>query len=178
MPKTTLRERSEKMERFTSIDGVEHKVKFEPRAAEHSYEFEVEGNRNLADVQEVEPDIYSILVGTRSYEVKIEEAEGYYIVGVNGNHFEVAVRDSRLPRRQTGISDVVGSETVLSPMPGRVVKVEVKLGETVEAGQGLVVIEAMKMQNEIKCLKAGSVKSVHVEEGTTVGAGDPMVVIE
>ena len=63
-------------------------------------------------------------------------------------------------------------------MPGRVVKVEVRAGETVAAGQGLVVVEAMKMQNEIKSPKAGSVTAVYVEEGGSVAAGEPMVVIE
>ena len=92
--------------------------------------------------------------------------------------FEVAVQDPRRLGRQVGASDVEGPQKVASPMPGRVVKVEVQAGETVEVGQGLVVVEAMKMQNEIKSPKAGSVTAVYVEEGGSVGAGEPMVVIE
>ena len=174
----TTEKPASRMELLTSVNGAERRVKLEPQASGSRYEFEVGSSRDLADVQEVEPGVYSILIGTRSYEVKIEEAEGRYVVAVNGDRFEVAVQDPRRLGRQVGASDVEGPQKVASPMPGRVVKVEVQAGETVEVGQGLVVVEAMKMQNEIKSPKAGSVTAVYVEEGGSIGAGEPMVVIE
>jgi biotin carboxyl carrier protein len=174
----TAEKPADRMELLTSVNGAERRVKLEPQASGSGYEFEVGTSRDLADVREVEPGVYSILIGARSYEVKIEEAEGRYIVAVNGDRFEVVVQDPRRPRRQAGVSDAEGPQEVASPMPGRVVKVEVRAGETVAAGQGLVVVEAMKMQNEIKSPKAGSVTAVYVEEGGSVSAGEPMVVIE
>jgi biotin carboxyl carrier protein len=63
-------------------------------------------------------------------------------------------------------------------MPGKVVRVMVEEGQPVESGQGLVVVEAMKMQNEIKSPKAGVVKAVHVREGGSVGAGQALLVVE
>ena len=174
----TAEKPADRMELLTSVNGAERRVKLEPQASGSRYEFEVGSSRDLADVQEVEPGVYSILIGARSYEVKIEEAEGRYLVAVNGDRFEVVVQDPRRPGRQAGVSDTEGPQEVASPMPGRVVKVEVRAGETVAAGQGLVVVEAMKMQNEIKSPKAGCVTAVYVEEGGSVAAGEPMVVIE
>ncbi len=174
----TAEKPASKMELLTRVNGAERRVKLEAQASGSRYAFEVGTSRDLADIREVEPGVYSILIGARSYEVKIEEVEGRYMVAVNGDRFEVAVQDPRRLRRQAEVSDVEGPQKVASPMPGRVVKVEVRAGETVEVGQGLVVVEAMKMQNEIKSPKSGSVTAVYVEEGGSIGAGEPMVVIE
>ena len=133
-----------------------------------------------ADVREVEPGVYSILVEGRSYEVKIEPAstpECYY-AGVNGKRYAVEVRDPRRPSRARGSFSAPGRQKVASPMPGKVVRVLVAEGDSVEAGQGLVVIEAMKMQNEIRSPKPGRVVAVPVKEGMAVGGGETLVEVE
>ena len=100
------------------------------------------------------------------------------MVVIDGFRFEIAVRDPRrwsrkepAPRRQTA------SQTVAAPMPGKVVRVLVAPGDQVEAGQGLLVVEAMKMQNEMKAARAGKILSVAVIPGATVAAGEILATI-
>lgn len=131
-----------------------------------------------ADAREVEPGIYSILIEDRSYEVKIETgAEGLW-AGVNGRRYAVSVRDPRRLSRDRHAIGAAGRQQVSSPMPGKVVRVLVGAGEEVAAGQGLVVVEAMKMQNEIRSPKAGRVVAVLVAEGQTVAGGEPLAEVE
>lgn len=141
-------------------------------------EFAIGETAGLADVREVEPAVYSILFGTRSFEVKIEEATDRYFVSVNGRRFEVSVRDPRRSGGRAGGLEAGGRHEVTSPMPGKVVKVLVEAGQAVENGQGLVVVEAMKMQNEIKSPKTGRVGAVNVSVGSSVGSAEVLVVVE
>ena len=83
----------------------------------------------------------------------------------------------RRSRRKGGL-ELEGAQNVLAPMPGKVVRLLVNAGDTVDAGQGLVVVEAMKMQNEIKSPKKGIVKKVGVKEGAAVNAGDLLATVE
>jgi len=71
-----------------------------------------------------------------------------------------------------------GAAEIVSPMPGKIVRVLVEVGTQVETGTGIVVVEAMKMQNEMKSPKAGVVVSINAETGATVNAGDVLAVIE
>jgi biotin carboxyl carrier protein len=130
-----------------------------------------------ASVEPVEPNVYSVLLDGRSYEARIEPAPGLLIVVVNGHRFEIAVDDPRAWR--TGGERVAagGVATVSAPMPGKIVRVMVERGDVVVAGQGLVVVEAMKMQNEMKAPRAGRVASLAAREGDTVAAGDPLATI-
>lgn len=123
----------------------------------------------MNDAREVEPGVWSVFEGTRSYEVRIAGAE----VRVNGRAVETAAEDRRAHR--AGAS---GEAQVKAPMPGKVVRVLVAVGEVVDAGQGVIVVEAMKMQNELKSPRAGRVASVKVNEHDTVNAGAILVTIE
>jgi biotin carboxyl carrier protein len=131
-----------------------------------------------ADAIEVEPGIYSILLDGQSFEVKLESApEGYY-ADVDGRRYRVEVRDPRrLPRTRAALS-ATGRQRVASPMPGKVVRVLVREGEEVLAGQGLVAVEAMKMQNEIRSPKAGRVVALLASEGVAVAAGETLAEVE
>jgi len=134
--------------------------------------------QNLESVKEVEPGVYSVLVEGRSFEVRAVSMPDGLHVHVGGRQFSVEVRDprdaSRLSRAATGS----GRQNISTPMPGKVVRMLVREGDEVEAGQGLVVVEAMKMQNEMKASRAGRVVEVRVRGGETVGAGDTLVVLE
>ena len=134
--------------------------------------------QNLESVKEVEPGVYSVLVEGRSFEVRAVSMPDGLHVHVGGRQFSVEVRDprdaSRLSRAATGS----GRQNISTPMPGKVVRMLVGEGDAVEAGQGLVVVEAMKMQNEMKASRAGRVVEVRVRGGETVGAGDTLVVLE
>jgi biotin carboxyl carrier protein len=132
-----------------------------------------------ASVVEVELGIFSILLEGRSYEAKITSGpNGFVYVDVGGRRWAVEVRDPRSFSRNKHAGIGHGRQTISAPMPGKVVRVLVHEGAVVEAGAGLVVVEAMKMQNELKAPKAGTVVRLSAKEGDTVAAGEPLVVIE
>jgi biotin carboxyl carrier protein len=118
---------------------------------------------------------WSILIDGRSYSV---ELFGEGEVSVNGRMFRVEAFDPRGPRGRRVAGERPGPHVIASSMPGRVVRVLVTEGQQVAAGQRLIVVEAMKMQNEMKAPRAGRVASVKAEAGATVSAGDILVVIE
>lgn len=120
---------------------------------------------------------YSLLVGGRSYEVAIQEEGGATQVLLDGRRFRVAVK-SPLEKtlREVVHADLAGRGTTLeAPMPGLIVAVHAKPGERVRQGQPLVVMEAMKMQNELQAEADGIVQALHVEVGDTVEAGRALV---
>ncbi len=116
----------------------------------------------------------------RSYEVAVERrTNGERIVYVNGLAVPVSIVDprERLARRRGNASDETGPRLVVSPMPGRIVKVLVREGDVVAAHQGLVVVEAMKMENELRAPRAGRVSAVKVVEGMSVEAKAVLVTL-
>ena len=127
---------------------------------------------------------WSMLLGRRSYEVSVvERGPGDLIVHVNGR--AVAVRGgfrrfgSRRAQGVAGIgAEAKGAQRVVAPMPGRITRVLVKAGDTVAARQGLVVVEAMKMENELRSPRAGIVGEVRATEGALVEANAVLIVIE
>jgi biotin carboxyl carrier protein len=138
-----------------------------------------EGPEREADVALLpEPGVYSILLDGRSYEPRVEVTATGLVVVIDGFRFEVDVRDPRRFSRQQSGRGGDGLQTLSSPMPGKVVRVLVAPGDAVEAGQGVVVVEAMKMQNEMKATRAGRVLTVSVKEGATVTAGEVLLTIE
>jgi biotin carboxyl carrier protein len=131
-----------------------------------------------ADVREPEPGVYSVLLDGRSYEARVEDTPAGLVVVIDGHRFEITVRDPRTLARRSGSAGGEGIQSVAAPMPGKVVRVLVGPGENVQAGQGLVVVEAMKMQNELKAPRAGRLKSLSAREGATVAAGEVLATIE
>ena len=97
---------------------------------------------------------------------------------MDGEPFDVEIVDPRAVRRRGASGTVEGRQTLTAAMPGKVVRVLVSEGDTVEAGQGIVVVEAMKMQNEVKSPKAGTVVKIAASEGSTVNAGELLAVVE
>jgi biotin carboxyl carrier protein len=117
---------------------------------------------------------------TQSYEVAVDRrSNGERIVHVNGHTVPVSIIDPRagLARRPPSAAGI-GPRSTVSPMPGRIVKVLVKPGDMVAAHQGLVVVEAMKMENELRALQAGRVTEVKVADGMSVDAGAVLIVME
>jgi len=99
------------------------------------------------------------------------------VIVIDGYRFEMEVRDPRRWSRKDAARGADGLETVAAPMPGKIVRVLVAPGDEVEAGQGLLVVEAMKMQNEMKASRAGRILSVTVKAGATVAAGEVLATI-
>jgi biotin carboxyl carrier protein len=131
-----------------------------------------------ANVEVPEPGVYSVLLDGRSYDARVEERPDSLVVVIEGYRFEVEVRDPRRWSRKTGAHGADGIQTVTAPMPGKVVRVLVVPGESVQPGQGIAVVEAMKMQNEMKAPRAGKVLTVPTKEGATVAAGEVLATIE
>ncbi len=130
------------------------------------------------DAREVAPHTYSILVNGRAFEaVVIREADGV-LVRCGDHGFRATVSEPRAWQRGRGtLFGAEGKQQVIAPMPGKVVRILVRAGETVQADQGLVVVEAMKMQNEIRAPKAGTIERISIREGQAVSAGEPLITI-
>jgi biotin carboxyl carrier protein len=118
---------------------------------------------------------WSVLIDGRSYAVEILGAGE---VSVNGRVFHADVFDPRELRGRRSAADNSGPQAIAALMPGRVIRVLVEPGQEVAAGEGLIVVEAMKMQNETKAPRAGRVAAVKTIAGATVSAGDILLMIE
>jgi biotin carboxyl carrier protein len=135
-------------------------------------------SQQLDGVLQVEAGVYSALLDGVSYEIRIQPSPEGLTASVGGRQFAVEVRDPRDGVRSSRDAIGSGRQNVTAPMPGRVVRVLVDAGDVVETSQGLVVVEAMKMQNELKAARPGRVIEIRAREGETVGAGDILVVLE
>jgi len=142
----------------------------------------IDGREREVDVKET-GGVLSFLIGTKSYDVSIAGGT----VHVDGLPVEVSIVPSRPARGRPpstalgasgGQSGAEGPQQVTAPMPGKIVKLLVKPGDRVEPRQGLVVVEAMKMENELRARAAGTVAEVRAVEGTTVEAGAILVILE
>lgn len=162
------------MKRMIELDGQSQPLELE---ADGSFSFG--GLRGSAHVLEVERGTYSILIGSRSYRVRVgANGAGAWAVRLCGHEVTVGVHDPRgAVKRQSG-GGAEGKRKIATSMPGKVVRLLVAPGDTVTEGQGLVVVEAMKMQNEIKAPRDGKVAEVKAAEGATVAAGEPLLILE
>ncbi|MBV9746074.1 MAG: biotin/lipoyl-binding protein, partial [Acidobacteriia bacterium] len=136
------------------IHGEEKELELVAEANECRFRFD--NFEITASIAIAQPHVYSILIDGRSYEARVDNTERGVAVVVDGNRFEIEVRDPRrwLPKSSAAAQEIA---TLSSPMPGKVVHVLVAVGDAVKAGQAILVVEAMKMQNEIKAPRAGSV---------------------
>ena len=132
-----------------------------------------------ATVVEVEPGVYSILVDGASHEVRVEAGQGDAGNATVGNRrFDYQIDDPRQWKRSGDAAGAQGRAAILAPMPGKVVRILAAVGDEVEAGHGIVVVEAMKMQNEMKAPRAGRVAAIQVKENDSVVAGAILAVID
>ena len=130
---------------------------------------------SAATIVEVEPGVYSILVDGASHEVRVDAA-GQVTVG--NRRFDFNIDDPRQWKRSSDAAGGQGRAAILAPMPGKVVRILVAVGDRVEAGQGIVVVEAMKMQNEMKAPRAGRVAAIQAKENDSVVAGAVLAMID
>ena len=141
--------------------------------------FRIDDESGEVDIREIAPLTYSVIEADRHYDVRIHErGNDMFDVAVNGAAYPVTVTDPRRWTPSGGASDASGPRKVKASMPGKVVKLLVQEGEEVDAAQGLVIVEAMKMQNAMKSPKAGRVAVIEVAEGGSVAPGETLVVIE
>jgi biotin carboxyl carrier protein len=140
----------------------------------------LDGAETNADAAEIAPGIFSILLDGVSHEVRVApNSDGTLTLQDGPNDFKAEVADPRAWRgRKHGAIEAEGRQQIVAPMPGKVIRLLVKPGDKVEAGQGLLVVEAMKMQNEVKSPKTGTVEKLSAKEGQAVNAGDVLAWID
>lgn len=143
------------------------------------YQVTVGGQVWEVDARLTPQGIYSLLVDGVSYVADVADQDGATIVDVGGETYTVQIEEETryTIRTRGGMGVGHGAQTLMAPLPGRITHVAVRPGDRVGPGDTLVVIEAMKMENEFKASTAGTVTEVRVEPGQAVNAGDILVVI-
>jgi biotin carboxyl carrier protein len=138
----------------------------------------LDGREIEIDAVLARPDVLSLRIGNTAYEVKCERVGNDQHVWVGSQRFAPEVRDPRSLRSRSRLTDEHGPRKLIAPMPGKVVRVLVEEGSQIEAGAGILVVEAMKMQNEVKSPKQGTVQKIVVKPGAAVNAGDVLAIVE
>jgi biotin carboxyl carrier protein len=167
-------------------ESHDHQIELDAAAVRQrpagNVKFALDGAAGEADWAEISPGVYSILAEGRSFEIHVAPRAGEpgahaaaYDVTCGTQHYQIEIRDPRRRRHSgpDGVHD--GPQEILAPMPGKIVKILVSENQEVAQGEGLLVIEAMKMQNELRAPRAGRVERVYVSELAGVEAGFKLV---
>jgi len=160
-----------------TIDGKNHHLQLE--RAEAGWQCRLDGLVVTVDAALNRPNVLSLLMNGKSYDIRRELTASGMNIWVGSIGYGAQVRDPQSLRgRKDGAGDNLSPKKLVAPMPGRVVRVLVREKADVEAGQGIVIVEAMKMQNEIKSPKKGILRKLLAEEGNNVNAGDVLAIVE
>jgi biotin carboxyl carrier protein len=157
----------------------EKTYRVELQRAGAGWQCKLDGRELPLDVTSAQNGVLSLLLDGKSYEIKQEIAGPETNIVVGHERFSASLRDPRSfrSRRGTGAAEQ-GVKKITAPMPGKIVRVLAPEGTAVQAGQSVIVIEAMKMQNELKAPKSGVVKKINVAEGAAVEAGQALAEVE
>ena len=169
------------MKLTAELAGEKHQIEIKRDGARLSAL--IDGRRYEVEAREQGAGVYLLLSGNRVFECRVDQSEaqrGSIEVHVGGDTYAVTLSDPKRLRgaQLTGAQADGTAAQIVAPMPGKVVRVLVQQGSQVEAGDGILVVEAMKMQNELKSPKAGTVTELHASAGSTVNAGEVLAVIE
>jgi biotin carboxyl carrier protein len=159
-----------------SIDGNSYRLELD--RAEGRWLCRLDGREVEVDAVLARPDVLSLRIGNKAYEVKCERVASDLHLWVGSARFAAEVRDPRSLRGRVRAVDDHGPRKLTAPMPGKIVRVLVSEGAEVDAGAGVLVVEAMKMQNEIKSPKKGTIQKILVSEAAAVNAGDVLAIVE
>ncbi|MGH9969119.1 MAG: biotin/lipoyl-containing protein [Pyrinomonadaceae bacterium] len=161
------------------VAGKDHRIAIQRREAEVSAE--IDGRHYELEIRDLGGGEYLLLDGYAVYHCRVENHRqpDDIEVSLRGKSYAIKITDpKRLRTAQTVGEHSKGSAQVVAHMPGKVVRLLVEAGAEVEAGAGILVVEAMKMQNEMKAPKAGKVVSIRAQVGATVNAGEVLAVVE
>jgi biotin carboxyl carrier protein len=163
---------------IAKLEDREVTIEIEPAGAS-LYRVRIDGTEHTIDARTV-PGGLSMLIDGANHEASVSRVKDDYDVLLANRRFRFnLLSEDRYRRAQArGGREVTGRRDVKASMPGKVIHVLVKVGDAVEPKQGLLVIEAMKMENEIKSQGAGEVKEIHVEPGQAVESGEVLIVLE
>ena len=145
-----------------------------------NYKVAIDGVEHVVDAQQVAGQLWSVLYGGASFVVDVTQlpTEEYEVIIKGDCHKFTLMNEQRRAMIRAGGKGAAGKAMVTSPMPGKVVKLLVKEGQEVAAGEGVIVVEAMKMENELKSALAGKVKEIFVGEGEVVDSGAKLLLVE
>jgi biotin carboxyl carrier protein len=147
---------------------------------DNAWKISLDGEELDASAVEVAPNTFSVLLNGASHQIRVApRADGTLTLHTGLAEYLAEVSDPRQWRgRKHGVVAVEGRQQIVAPMPGKVVRLLLQEGDAVEAGQGLLVVEAMKMQNEVRSPKAGKVEKLLAKENQAVNAGDILAWVE
>ncbi len=140
--------------------------------------FRVGEKEREVSVEVIEDGVYSLIVDGQSYEVAVREDKKGFVIEMGAHVIPVKLEDPFKAKSAPGKGAVEGEAVISSPMPGRVVGLKVEAGQSVKEGEGVVLVEAMKMENELHAPKDGKVKSILVKVGDAVEGGQDLLIIE
>jgi len=161
-----------------NVDGKTHRVELE--RGETTWLCNIDGQEIEVDAALTARDILSVLLDGKAYEIKRERSlQGELHMVIGSARYAVDVQDPRSLRSRRAVAGAeAGPQKIKAPMPGKIVRILVSEKDEVKAGQGVIVMEAMKMQNEMKSPKDGVVQKIMTAEGSTVNAGDALAIVE
>jgi biotin carboxyl carrier protein len=160
-----------------SIDGKKHRLELE--RGDQGWRCKLDGHPIELDAVLARRDVLSLIIEGKAYEIKRERTATDSHLWVGPVRYAVELSDPRsLQARKAAAGVEHGAVKLLAPMPGKVVRVLAAEKTEVEAGQGVLVVEAMKMQNELKSPKKGVVQRIMAAEGAAVNAGDVLAIVE
>lgn len=160
------------------LDGEQIEAEF--HSTDGAARLTMNGSSHEAEVREPEPGWFTILLHNRVYRCTVERSpSGSREVLINGRRIPVTIYDPKRVRAGAGSAAGAGGRaTLIAPMPGKIVRILLQPGDEVAAHQGVLIVEAMKMQNEVQSPKDGKVAEIKVTEGQTVNAGETLAIIE
>ena len=159
-----------------AIDGKSYRLDLQ--LTEGRWSCRIDGRDVEVDAVLARANVLSLRIGNKAYEVKCERVGADTHIWVGSRRFAADVRDPRSLRGRVRATDDHGPKKLSAPMPGKVVRILLRQGAEVEAGAGVLVVEAMKMQNEVKSPKKGTIQKILVTEGAAVNAGDVLAIVE
>ncbi len=164
---------------IATLDDQTHTIEVQELEADHVYRIVIDGKERIVDGRQLSAHMYSLLVEDQSFTIDVTEKDDQYTVSCEGKTFRFRLLDERRALRPgESTSTGVGESEIRSLMPGKVVEVLVAVGDTVEKDQGILIVEAMKMENEVQASTAGTVKAILVATGQAVEAGELLVELE
>jgi biotin carboxyl carrier protein len=160
-----------------TIDGRDHHLQLD--LVDGGWRCRLDGFLVTVEVALNRPNVLFFLMNGKSYDLKRELTATGMNIWVGSVPYEARIRDPRSLRgRKDGAGDDLSPRKLVAPMPGKVVRILIRESAEVEAGQGIVIVEAMKMQNEIKSPKKGILQKLLAAEGSNVNAGDVLAIVE
>ncbi len=168
------------MKLIAETDNQKHEI--EIKRARDKIFADIDGRQYELEASAPEPNVYLFKRDGKIYQIFVsprQNANEPFSVNVGNHNFTVKIIDPKRLRGTSGTSEHAGGVAeIKTAMPGKLVRVLVEVGAEIKQGDGVLVVEAMKMQNEMKSPKDGIVKEIHFAEGATVNAGDVLAIIE